>query len=466
MTTQVAAPDLAVGQALHAWSGRYRSPGRGAAAESSLPGYGQILGPVRSPFASPAPTPALEMPSCPACAGPPPSWLACEGSEAGRILVCGAVQSLLAGALNDSTEPAFARTLGVSGRHLRRLFLQHLGVTPAAMAAALRVQVARHLLATTEMKVCDVAFFVGFGSVRQFNRAMVETYGLSPRGLREQGSDDHVGGGSLSLRLPAPRRYDWRRILEAVDCSASPGVETVSGSTYRRVVDLEHDQVGIVEAHGSDAPGYANVRLHLPSWGRVVHIMERVRSMLGLNSDAPSGMDPVLPGSCARAPRPAVPEARPVCEWSAFEAAVKAVIGVPDDGDARDRLKALVESFGRPIVSRQFGPLRRFPSAHDLSKVPAGNVGLPMRIASPLVDLATAVAEGSMPISDAVPPNVRLRSLRSIDGVTDSMVERFAWLCGDGMPVAAGRRLRETVDPTPVAHRYLPEGAAISGGLP
>jgi len=45
-------------------------------------------------------------------------------------LVCRAVRLILGGALDDRTEAQLGARLGVSARHLRRLFMTHLGVTP------------------------------------------------------------------------------------------------------------------------------------------------------------------------------------------------------------------------------------------------------------------------------------------------------------------------------------------------
>ncbi len=118
------------------------------------------------------------------------------------------------------------------------------------MAAAARARVARRLLAMSDLKISDVAFGVGFGSVRQFNRVMVETYGLTPRELRERRGDGSLAdGGELVLRLQLPRPYDWDRTLELVRCSAAPGVEQVTRATYRRVVETLGDDVGVLEAH-------------------------------------------------------------------------------------------------------------------------------------------------------------------------------------------------------------------------
>ena len=61
-------------------------------------------------------------------------------------LVCRAVQLVVDGLLDDHSEDALGRRLGVSPRHLRRLFGHHLGVTPDQLARSRRAHFARRLL--------------------------------------------------------------------------------------------------------------------------------------------------------------------------------------------------------------------------------------------------------------------------------------------------------------------------------
>src|SRR6202167_1294765 len=51
-----------------------------------------------------------------------------------------------------------AERLGVGGRQLRRLFMQHLGASPIAVAQTRRVLFAKHLIHETQMPMADVAF--------------------------------------------------------------------------------------------------------------------------------------------------------------------------------------------------------------------------------------------------------------------------------------------------------------------
>jgi AraC family transcriptional regulator, regulatory protein of adaptative response / DNA-3-methyladenine glycosylase II len=59
-------------------------------------------------------------------------------------LVCAAVQQIIGGVLDDGgTEAVLAARIGISARHLRRLFAAHLGVSPDQLARSRRAHFAR-----------------------------------------------------------------------------------------------------------------------------------------------------------------------------------------------------------------------------------------------------------------------------------------------------------------------------------
>jgi len=84
---------------------------------------------------------------------------------------------ILDGALDNRTEADLAARVNVSARHLRRLFVEHLGVTPGALARSARTHFARRLLDDTDLSILEIAFATGFGSVRRLNRACRESSG-------------------------------------------------------------------------------------------------------------------------------------------------------------------------------------------------------------------------------------------------------------------------------------------------
>jgi len=99
-----------------------------------------------------------------------------------------AAQRIAAGALDGRSVADLAAELGVSERHLRRALRRELGVSPLELAQTHRLLLAKRLLAETALSVIDVAFASGFESLRRFNVAFHERYGMSPSTLRRGAS--------------------------------------------------------------------------------------------------------------------------------------------------------------------------------------------------------------------------------------------------------------------------------------
>ena len=89
------------------------------------------------------------------------------------------------GFLNAHSVDALARRVGVTERHLRRIFGAQFGVSPVEFAQTHRLLMAKRLLTDTALPVAVVASTAGFGSVRRFNDLFLQRYGLNPLRLRK-----------------------------------------------------------------------------------------------------------------------------------------------------------------------------------------------------------------------------------------------------------------------------------------
>src|SRR5512133_4194510 len=143
------------------------------------------------------------------------------------------------------------------------------------MARSARAHFARRLLDDTDLTVTEIAFAAGFGSLRQFNRACQEIFRESPRALRKRRrkADRLVADGGLVLRLPFHGPLDWSALTAYFGARAVPGVEAVSGETYRRTVVMDGDP-GVIELVGG-GDDHLLLRAHLPHWDELVHVVQR-----------------------------------------------------------------------------------------------------------------------------------------------------------------------------------------------
>ncbi len=308
-------------------------------------------------------------------------------------LVCEAVQQIINGVMDDGgTEAVLAARIGLSSRHLRRLFLRHLGMSPDQLARSRRAHFARRLLDDTDLAVVDVAFAAGFGSLRQFNRSMHEVFRASPSDLRNRRhrADRLAADGGLTLRLPVVPGYDWDAMRAFFAERLVPGVEAVDGDTYRRTITMA-GVPGLLEV----SPGRGNcllLRAHLPYWEGLIHVVGRVGLLLGVEGDYSAGItalggDPVLGPLVAKRPGLAVPGA-----WSSFEVGVSAILsGRPD----RDRLlEAFAARLGTPVSGLPEGLTHTFPDPAAATPASLAPIGLGQAEANAIAALA---AGGEVP---------------------------------------------------------------------
>src|SRR6516164_1904116 len=115
----------------------------------------------------------------PECSPGTPAWLGTPNT------VSRALRLISESGLEDGGVEALADRLGVGSRHLRRLFLRHLGATPSAVAQTRRLHFAKKLIDETRLRMSEIAVAAGFGSVRRFNAGIRMVYHRTPTQIRK-----------------------------------------------------------------------------------------------------------------------------------------------------------------------------------------------------------------------------------------------------------------------------------------
>jgi AraC family transcriptional regulator of adaptative response / DNA-3-methyladenine glycosylase II len=340
------------------------------------------------------------------------SWTAPE-------LVCRAVRLILDGALDGAGEAELGARLGVSPRHLRRMFIAHLGVTPDGLARSARVHFARRLLDDTDLTVTEIAFAAGFGSLRQFNRACQEVFRESPRALRKRRrkADRLVADGGLVLRLPFHGPLDWDALTAYFAARAISGVEEVSGDTYRRTVVIDGDP-GVIElSPGGD--DHLRLRVHLPHWDELVHVVQRARRIASLDFELDAATSALAHDSTIAPLLRTHPGVRPPGTWDAFEIGVRAIVGQQVTIAGANTLAArIVESFGTPVAGlAALGLTHTFPSAAVLADADLASIGLVPARAAAVRAFARAVADDTLPLDGSIALDEFVASLTALDGI-------------------------------------------------
>jgi AraC family transcriptional regulator, regulatory protein of adaptative response / DNA-3-methyladenine glycosylase II len=328
--------------------------------------------------------------------------------ERGPELVCQAIRLIHRGALDGGTEQQLGETLGVSGRHLRRLFLEHLGCTPDQLARSTRAHFARRLLDDTDLPLGELAFACGYGSVRQMSRDLRVIFRANATELRarRRKADRLIADGGLCLRLPFQPPLAWPAMLEHLRRRAIPGVEHVTETAYLRTIVIDGDP-GALELHSPDPhgpdpqspdsqspdrrssdPGVLLLRLHLPHWAELLHITGRARSIFALDGDYASAQRHLQDHPLIGPLMLAQPGLRPPGTWDPFETAVTEILG------CQERAGMLVSRFGTPVPGlSQLGLTHTFPSPAALADADLRDIGCDPDQAKAVQVLAHTAAE-------------------------------------------------------------------------
>src|SRR5262249_29750990 len=106
------------------------------------------------------------LPCRPECSPGSPAWLGTPSTVSRALRLIGESGP------EDGGVDGLAERLGIGARHLRRLFIKHLGATPSTVAQTRRLHFAKKLIDETSLPMSQVAIAAGFGCVRRFNAAI------------------------------------------------------------------------------------------------------------------------------------------------------------------------------------------------------------------------------------------------------------------------------------------------------
>jgi AraC family transcriptional regulator of adaptative response / DNA-3-methyladenine glycosylase II len=338
-------------------------------------------------FATPAQAEAAAFRPCLKCRpeiapGPGLPWTVMDAS---RTLALQAASLLDERAASGETPSvaALAARLGVSDRHVRRIFFAEHGVTPLQYLQTRRLLLAKQLLTDTQMPIAQVALTSGFKSLRRFNAAFAGGYRMNPTRLRRSSKsrrdtkDDAsllVAGEPITVTLGYRAPHDEGALLSFIAQRAIAGVEVVAGLSIRRTLrsgaitatasGVAASPAGWIEARFVPADS----RLHLafaPTLGPMSGtVIAAARRWLDLDA-SPAAIDAGL------AELPGAPGLRLPGSVDGFELAIRAVLGQQVTvAAARTLARRVVERFGTSVATPWPDVSRAFPSPDLLAAAP------------------------------------------------------------------------------------------------
>jgi AraC family transcriptional regulator of adaptative response / DNA-3-methyladenine glycosylase II len=340
-----------------------------------------------------------------------PAWLGTSNTVSRALRLIGE------SGLEDGGVEVLAERLGVGARHLRRLFLRHLGATPIAVAQTRRLHFAKKLIDETHLPMNQIAIASGFGCVRRFNAGIRKVYHRTPTQIRRLARQTSVQPGNQYLfRLHFRPPYHWKGMLAFLAARATPGVEIVESDSYRRTISMNghdgHFEVSLEE--GRDA---LRVRIEFGDPHSLIFIVERIRAMFDLNADWAAIVQSLTGYTVLAEGLKADPGLRvPGC-WNGFELATRAILGQQITVKAATVLAGrMASSFGKQI-SIAGGLTHLFPSPEVLADAKLCDIGLTRARAETIRALARAVCDGKIGFDAVVDSDALLNRLCDIPGI-------------------------------------------------
>jgi AraC family transcriptional regulator of adaptative response / DNA-3-methyladenine glycosylase II len=377
-------------------------------------------------------------------------------------LAARAMRLIADGMVDREGVTGLARRLGYSERQVNRMVTAELGAGPLALARAQRAQTARVLIETTTLPLSEIAFAAGFASIRQFNATIREVFAAAPGELRERAvrrrpiagpAMGAAGGpamapGLIRLRLAYRPPIDIGRMIRFLGARAIPGVETVTGGTYRRTINLPNG-TGVAALRAAEpAASYIECELQLQDLRDLAPAVQRCRRLLDLDADPATVTAFLSRSEILRTAVAACPGRRVPGHVDGAELAIRAVLGQQVSVAAARRLGArLTAAYGKPLERPADGLTHCFPAAETLADADPASLPMPRSRAHALVGLATALASGSLSLDPGASRDDAEAALLALPGI--------------GPWTAGYIRMRALSDPD----AFLPTDAGVRHGL-
>lgn len=354
------------------------------------------------------------------------------------------------GFLAEHTVADLAERVGLSERHLRRQFEQHMGIGPLALHANQRLLLAKQLLAETRLPVTEVALAAGFASLRRFNQAFHDACGMPPTALRRQSDELPQAPDRIELLLAYRPPFDYSAHLAFLAVRALPGLEWVEGARWIRRLSAD------ARLEVSNLPERCALKfaLHGVRAVQIPDLLRRVRRVFDVNAEptaieAQLAADEVLASIVRRQSGLRLPGM-----FDGFEGAVRAVLGQQISVAAARTLAIRIMA----RCAEQFADADGFPTPAQLAELNFDGLGMTGQRIRSLSSLGRAVAQGDLDLDSPQPLSDWLVQCQQVPGIGPWTAEYMAMRVlhhPDGFP--AGDL---------VVRKALAEALSASGGLP
>lgn len=329
-------------------------------------------------------------------------------------------EAITASSDEELSVQTLAEKLGMSDRHLRRLFEEHLGASPIEIITTKKLHFARLLVMETQGPLADIALAAGFKSVRRFNEAFKEFYNLAPSELRKEHAEK-IPKDQIILHLSIRAPYDWASIMAFLGRHETYGLEEVHPDYFLRYIP--HGK-GYGTLKVSYEPRKSALKLELTN----IHLL-MVRPLISsLKSlfDTEHNPNDLPKSKKVHANGIRIPGA-----FDNYETAVSIILGqLVSTVLAKAKMKDLVLKYGKKISKKsEAKDVYIFPSPALLKDAKLEELGMTRHKANAIRELSRLVESKEIVISKTADLEETRKKLLAIKGIGPWTVEMIAMRC-------------------------------------
>lgn len=300
-----------------------------------------------------------------------------------------------------------ADKLGITDRHLRRLFDEHLGASPMDVLLSDRLHTARALLSETQLSITEIAFASGFNSIRRFNDAFKKKYKKQPKEFR---SKKQTQTTDLVVHLNYFAPYDWDGIFTFLKRHCVYGTESIHGEEFHRFLKVNSR---LVKVRVKNAKESLEVSIENCKVADLRYVIKKVRSVFDIDHNPHILMQNKLKG------RQKWIGTRIPGSFDIFETMITIILGqLVSTEMAQKKVQRLVQLYGQKISA----DCTLFPMPQALVKADFSTIGMTRVRESAIKEICQFAIQGKL-------ERLTAQDLLNIRGIGPWTVEMIRMRC-------------------------------------
>jgi len=310
-----------------------------------------------------------------------------------------------------------AASLDITSRHLRRLFSEYLGASPIDVLNSKRLHLAKKFLTETNRSITEIAYSVGFNSLRRFNEAFKKLYHDTPSSMRKTKSIKKSSSPEVILELLVRPPFDWKYTLEYLKRHLIYGAEVIEGDQYIRFIPTDEGRVGKIKAKYDEKKGRILLQCFDLSLNEIKSSLPKLRKLFDTDHNPAH-----LPTRKKR--ERAI---RVLTCFDSYEVAISIILSqLVSTAQAKKKLEDLIIKYGEKLTDEE---IYLFPTPEVLAKAEVETIGLTKVKGHAIRELSQKISKGEIELAYLKNISETKKELLKIKGIGPWTVELIAMRC-------------------------------------